>query len=56
MPQPRRSRSRMKGLQKHQHFIDFEEQFIAAIQGRVELLIAFITAKKKADFKFTKQL
>jgi hypothetical protein len=35
---------------------DFKEQFIAAIKGKVELLIAFITAKEKADFKLAKQL
>ena len=56
IPQLRRGRGRLKGSQNHQHFIDFEEQFIAAIKGRVELLIAFITVKEKADFKLTKQL
>ena len=34
--------------------MNFKEQFIAAIKGRVKLLIAFITAKEKADFKLTK--
>ena len=56
MPQLRRGRGRLKGSRNHQHLINFEEQFIAAIKGRVELLIAFITAKKKANFKLTKQL
>ena len=56
MPQLRYGRGRPKGLQNRQYLIDFEEQFIAAIKGRVELLIAFITAKKKANFKLAKQL
>ena len=54
MPQLRRNRGRLKRLQNHQHLIDFEEQFIAAIKGRVKLLIAFIIVKKKTDFKLTK--
>ena len=29
---------------------------MAAIKGKVKLLIAFITAKEKANFKLTKQL
>ena len=29
---------------------------MAAIKGRVKLLITFITAKEKADFKLAKQL
>ena len=45
----------MKGLQNHQHFINFEEQFIAATENKVKLLMAFITAKEKADFKLIKQ-
>jgi hypothetical protein len=56
MPQPRRGRGRPKGSRNRQHLVDFEEQFIAAIKGRVELLMAFITAKEKADFKLAKQL
>ena len=47
IPQLQRGRGHLKGLQNHQYFVDFEEQFIAAIKGRVKLLIAFITAKKK---------
>ena len=54
IPQPQRGRGRLKGSQNHQHLIDFEEQFITAIKGKVELLIAFITAKEKANFKLTK--
>ena len=56
MPQLQRSKGYLKGSQNRQHLIDFKEQFIAAIKGRVELLIAFITAKEKANFKLTKQL
>ena len=56
MPQPRRGRGRLKGLRNRQHLVDFEEQFIATIKGRVELLMAFMTAKEKADFKLAKQL
>jgi len=56
MPQPRRGRGRPKGLQNRQHLIDFEEQFVAAIKSRVKLLMAFIIAKEKVDFKLTKQL
>ena len=56
MPQLWCGRGRLKGLQNRQHLINFKEQFIAAIKGRVELLIAFITAKEKADFKLAKQL
>ena len=54
MPQLQRGRGCLKGLQNRQYLIDFKEQFIAAIKGRVELLIAFITAKEKADFKLIK--
>ena len=54
MPQLRRSRGRLKGSRNRQYLVNFEEQFIAAIKGKVELLIAFIIAKEKADFKFTK--
>ena len=54
MPQLRRGRGCLKGLRNRQHFVDFEEQFIAAIKGRVKLLIAFIIAKEKANFKFAK--
>ena len=54
--QPRRGRGCLKGLQNRQYLINFKEQFITAIKGRVKLLIAFITAKEKADFKLTKQL
>ena len=56
MPQLRHGRGRLKGLRNRQYLINFEEQFIAAIKGRVKLLIAFIIAKEKADFKFAKQL
>ena len=56
MPQPWRGRGRPKGLQNRQHLVNFEEQFIAAIKGRVKLSIAFMTAKEKADFKLVKQL
>jgi hypothetical protein len=55
-PQLWRGRGRPKGLQNHQHLINFEEQFIVTIKSRVELSMAFITAKEKADFKLTKQL
>ena len=55
MPQLRRSRGRLKGSRNRQHLVNFEEQFIAAIKGKVELLIAFITAKEKANFKLAKQ-
>ena len=54
MPQLWHGRGRLKGLQNRQHLINFKEQFIAAIKDRVKLLIAFITAKEKADFKLTK--
>ena len=56
MPQLRRGRGRLKGLRNYQHLINFKEQFIAAIKSRVKLLIAFITAKEKANFKLAKQL
>ena len=55
MPQPRRGRGRLKGSRNRQHLIDFKKQFIATIKGKVELLIAFITAKEKTNFKLTKQ-
>jgi len=54
MPQLWRGRGRLKGLQNRQHLINFEEQFVTAIKNGVELLIAFITAKEKADFKLVK--
>ena len=54
MPQPQHSRGHLKGLQNRQHLIDFKEQFIATIKSRVKLLIAFITAKEKANFKLIK--
>ena len=54
MPQLRCGRGRLKGLRNRQHFIDFKEQFVAITENRVKLLIAFITAKEKADFKLTK--
>jgi len=56
MLQPRRGRGRLKGSQNHQYFVNFREQFVAAIKSRVKLLIAFIIAKEKADFKLIKQL
>ena len=54
MPQLQHSRGRLKGLRNCQHLVNFKEQFIAAIKGRVKLLMAFITAKEKANFKLTK--
>ena len=54
VPQPRRGRGRPKGSRNRQHLVDFEEQFIAAIKGRVELLMAFIIAKEEANFKLAK--
>jgi len=54
MPQLWRGRGCLKGLQNRQHLIDFEEQFITAIKSKDELLMAFITAKEKADFKLAK--
>ena len=54
MPQLQHSRGRLKGSQNCQYLINFKEQFITAIKGRIKLLIAFITAKKKANFKLTK--
>ena len=54
MPQLRRGRGRLKGSRNRQHLINFEEQFIAAIKGRVKLLMAFITAKEKTNFKLIK--
>ena len=56
MPQLQRGKGRLKGSRNRQHLINFKEQFIAAIKGKVELLMAFITAKKKANFKLAKQL
>jgi len=55
-PQPRRGRGRLKGLRNCQYLVDFKEQFIAAIENGVELLMAFITAKEKNDFELAKQL
>jgi hypothetical protein len=55
-PQPRRGRGRPKGSRNRRHSADFEEQFIAAIEGEVELSMAFMTAKEKADFDLAKQL
>jgi hypothetical protein len=43
-------------LQLNQHLTNFKEQFIIAIKSRVELLIAFMTAKENTNFKLTKQL
>ena len=54
MPQPQRSRGRLKKSQNRQHLVNFKEQFITAIKGKVKLLIAFITAKEKANFKLIK--
>jgi len=56
MPQPRRGRGCLKGSRNCQHLINFKEQFVTAIKNRVKLLMAFITAKEKADFKLAKQL
>jgi hypothetical protein len=44
----------LKGSQNRQHLINFKEQFIATIESKVKLLMAFITAKKKANFKLAK--
>jgi len=55
-PQPRRGRGRPKGSRNRQHLVDFEEQFVAAIENGVELSMAFMTAKEKADFELAKQL
>ena len=54
MPQPRRGRGRPKGSQNHQYLINFKEQFVTAIKSSTKLLMAFITAKEKADFKLAK--
>ena len=54
-PQPQYSRGCPKGSQNCQHLVDFKEQFVAVIKNGVELLMAFITVKEKADFKLTKQ-
>jgi hypothetical protein len=51
MPQPRH-----KELRNSRNLVDFEEQFVAAIEGGVELSMAFITAKEKADLELAKQL
>ena len=56
MPQPRRGRGCLKGSQNRQYLVDFKEQFIAAIENGIELLMAFITTKEKADFELAKQL
>src|SRR2546421_12606165 len=47
VPQPRRGRGRPKGSRNRRHLVDFEEQFVAAIESRIELSMAFITAKEK---------
>ena len=51
VPQLRRGRGRPKGSRNRQYLVDFEEQFVTTIESRVELSIAFITAKEKANFK-----
>ena len=56
MPQLRRGRGHLKGSRNRQHLINFKEQFIAATKNEVKLLMAFIIAKEKADFKLTKHL
>ena len=56
MPQPQRSRGCLKESRNHQYLIDFEEQFVTATENGVELSMAFITAKEKADFELAKQL
>jgi len=43
VPQPRRGRGRPKGSRNRQHLVDFEKQFVAAIESRVELSMAFMT-------------
>ena len=54
MPQLWHGRGYLKGLRNRQHLINFKEQFIASTKNRVELLIAFIIAKEKANFKLAK--
>jgi len=56
VPQPQCGRGCPKGSQNCQHLVDFEEQFIVIIENGVKLLMAFITAKEKTDFKLAKQL
>ena len=56
IPQPRRGRGCLKGLRNCQYLVNFKEQFVATIESKVKLLMAFMTAKEKADFKLTKQL
>ena len=56
MPQLQRGKGRLKKSRNRQYLINFEEQFIVTIKGKVKLLIAFITAKEKTDFKLAKQL
>jgi hypothetical protein len=54
MLQLRCGRGRPKGSQNRQHLVDFKEQFITAIKSKDELLMAFIIAKEKANFKLAK--
>ena len=54
MPQPRRGRGRLKGSRNRQYLINFKEQFVVTTKNKVELLITFIIAKEKADFKLAK--
>ena len=56
VPQPRRGRGRPKGSRNRQHLVNFEEQFVTAIESGDELSMAFMTAKEKADFELAKQL
>ena len=56
MPQLQCGRGHLKGLRNRQYLINFKEQFAAATENKVKLLIAFITAKEKTNFKFAKQL
>jgi len=54
VPQLQRGRGRLKGLRNRQYLINFKEQFVTAIKNGVKLLMAFITAKEKADFELAK--
>ena len=56
VPQLRRGRGRPKGSRNRQYLVNFGEQFVTAIKNRVELSIAFMTAKERADFELAKQL
>lgn len=59
-PQPRRGRGRPKGSRNRpkpaEQSIDFDEQFVSAIQDERELTMTFMTAKEEADLNLAKQL